>query len=454
MIFMKKRNKKQNQVTMPKLNSSTALKDVLTESMMSNAGYALNRIFKPDIIIIRLMWLSSLLLLSAFCSMSILKTITNYLQNEVVTKINSYNEIPSPFPSITICNLAPFDLSDWNNIKLVKNLTESLPFKYNFGTNTNSYRYYYMSNFFDKFNDSERLMFAYPKEAMIYLCVHDLTTRCDKTDFEWYYDFYYGNCFKFNPNEQIKSYKTGKISGIHMEIDVGDDYPLPWLSESGVHVFIHNKSHRISMYQGIDAPAGKSTNIAIKREFSNKLEKPYSDCVEDLEAYDSKYYRMMRNAKFAYQQSDCLELCFSEYVLKKCNCSEGSTLSFIPGSICKTTEQIDCLINTMRVYYDLQFENCNCPLECHSIAYTFAISLSEFPTYEYAEFYIKNIFGDFPHEDELNDYVSKTLLSLNIYYDDLKYTVIDEKIKTDWVDLAAAIGGKNFNCILYLLVNF
>ena len=427
--------------------------DALNESVMSNAGYAIHRILKKNNILIRLMWLFSLILFSYFCYYLIMKTITNFLLYGVVTNIKIINENPSPFPAISICNLAPFDR--YYAGKYIEEIEQNLKDNFTLKSNPNAYRYYYMSNLYEMVqNNSERKLLGRSLKRLVRICMYDFGFVCNESDFEWYYDFYYGNCFKFNPNEQIKSYKTGKISGIHMEIDVGDDYPLPWLSESGVHVFIHNKSHRISMYQGIDAPAGKSTNIAIKREFSNKLEKPYSDCVEDLEAYDSKYYRMMRNAKFAYQQSDCLELCFSEYVLKKCNCSEGSTLSFIPGSICKTTEQIDCLINTMRVYYDLQFENCNCPLECHSIAYTFAISLSEFPTYEYAEFYIKNIFGDFPHEDELNDYVSKTLLSLNIYYDDLKYTVIDEKIKTDWVDLAAAIGGKNFNCILYLLVNF
>jgi len=430
---------------MENMKTNVKLCDVLNESVMSNAGYALNRILKKNNFFIRFMWLLSLILFSCFCSYLIMKTITNYLEYEVVTKIKIINENPSPFPAISICNLTPFDRYDSG--KYIDNIAENLKDRFTLESNPNAYRYYYMSNVFDMVqNDSERKLLGRSLKRFFRICMYDFGFACNESDFEWYYDFYYGNCFKFNPNETIKSYKTGKISGIHMEIDVGADYPLPWLSESGVHVFIHNKSHRISMYQGIDAPAGKSTNIAIKREFSNKMEKPYSDCVKDLETYSSKYYQMLKNAKLAYLQSDCLELCFSEYVLKKCNCSEGSTLQFFPGPICKSTEQIDCLIKTMKVYYDLQFEKCDCPLECQSVSYTFAISLSEFPTYEYARFYAKKIFGNILyHEDELVGYVSKSLLSLNIYYDDLKYTVIDEKIKTELVDLVAAIGGKNFD---------
>jgi hypothetical protein len=301
-----------------------------------------------------------------------------------------------------------------------------------------------MSNLYEMVqNDSERKLLGRSLAEFVRVCMYDFGFLCNESDFEWYYDFYYGNCFKFNPNETIKSYRTGKISGIHMEIELGEEYPVHWLAETGVHLFIHNKSHRISMYQGIDASAGKNTNIAIKREFSNKLEKPYSNCIENLELYGSKYYAMLKSANFAYKQSDCLELCFSEYVLKVCNCSEGSTLKFFPGQICKTIEQIDCLINTTRIYYDLQFDKCDCPLECHSISYTFAISLSEFPSNEYSRYFVKQVFGDDSLEENLIEYFSKKLLSLNIYYDDLRYTLIDEKIKTDWVDLVAAIGGNN-----------
>jgi hypothetical protein len=35
-------------------------------------------------------------------------------------------------------------------------------------------------------------------------------------------------------------------------------------------------------------------------------------------------------------------------------------------------------------------------------------------------------------------------LALNIYFEELKYTIIDEKIKTNWKDLLSNIGGVTF----------
>jgi hypothetical protein len=413
---------------MPKVNSNKTFKDAFTESMMSNAGYALNRVIKSDILIARLMWLFGLILLSAFCSMSILKTVTNYLQNEVVTKIRFINEIHTPFPTITICNLSPFDQDNLNNLKLVNNLSESLPFKYHFGTNTNIYRYYYMSNFFDMFNESERMRFSFEKTAMIYLCTYNLISRCDETDFEWYYDFYYGNCMRLNSRETLRTYKAGKIYGIHMEINIGYIYKVPWLNEKGLHIFIHNKSERISMDQGISVSLFMTSNIALSRVFNNKIEKPFSDCTEDLEASGSKYYKILTDANYTYKQSDCMDLCFSDNLFVECNCYEGTTVGFFKGKICQTVEEIKCFEQFFKKFY--LFNKCDCPLECHSVRYKISTSYSQFGYESHAN--VHGITTDENYNDEL--------LCLNIYYDDMMSTVIDEQKKYEWVDLFSSVG--------------
>jgi len=410
-------------------------KDILDESVMSNAGYAFNRVLKPNSLVIRLIWLLSLLIFSALCSFLIAKTITNYLQYEVVTKINLVNENPSPFPTISICNLAPFDRFSSKSRKFLSKIVNNVSYEYKFGANTNSYRYYYMSNVFDLVkNDTERQLLGFSKEKMFYLCIHSFAFKCNESDFEWFYDFFFGNCYRFNPQEKLKSYKIGKIFGLHIEIDVGDNQEMPWISEKGIHLFIHNKSHRISMHEGIDAPVGKTTNIALSRVFTNKLEMPYSDCVEDLQSSDSRYYKMLTNSNFTYQQSDCLELCFSEYLFDECKCHEGSTIDFFNGKICKTMEEIKCMESFLSKFYSDYEHLCNCPLECHSVSYKLSTSFSSFPTSSYAELYSYNY-------DMAINYVKEVTLSLNIFYEDFRYTVIDEKPKIDWTDLLSSIGG-------------
>jgi hypothetical protein len=307
-----------------------------------------------------------------------------------------------------------------------------------------------MSNLFELTkNNTERKLFGKSLNKLVFVCMNDLGFNCSESDFEWFYDFYYGGCYRFNHKGTIKSYKKGKIAGIHMEIDVLNNYSIPWLSEEGVQVFIHNDSEKISFNQGIYAPAGKSTNIAIKRVFSNKLEIPYSNCVENLAMYDSKYYLILKNANFTYKQSDCLQLCFSDYAFKQCGCRDGSTINFFSNPICKTVPQIKCMVDFTKIFYEQNHKDCNCPLECQSVSYKFATSLSEFPSYKYAAFYTKKAY--FTHKDTMINRVRYSMLSLNIYYDDLSYTVIKEKKKIEWVDMLASIGGLVF---IYFIVAY
>jgi hypothetical protein len=79
--------------------------------------------------------------------------------------------------------------------------------------------------------------------------------------------------------------------------------------------------------------------------------------------------------------------------------------------------------------FDL-FNECNCPLECHSVSYKFSTSYSKFGLESHANFH-----GSTPDEN-----YEEEILSLNIYYDDLQYTVIDEQKKYEWVDLFSSIG--------------
>jgi hypothetical protein len=158
--------------------------------------------------------------------------------------------------------------------------------------------------------------------------------------------------------------------------------------------------------------------------------------------YDSKYYLILQKANFTYKQSDCFELCFSDYAFKQCGCRDGSTINFFSEPICKTVLQIKCMVDFTKIFYEQNHKDCNCPLECHAVSYKFATSLSEFPSYKYAAFYTKKAY--FTHKDTMINRVRYSMLSLNIYYDDLSYTVIKEKKKIEWVDMLASIGGLVF----------
>jgi dihydroorotate dehydrogenase len=84
-------------------------------------------------------------------------------------------------------------------------------------------------------------------------------------------------------------------------------------------------------------------------------------------------------------------------------------------------------------------------LECSHVNYEFSISSSNFPTYDYYRLY-KNDKSFIEHN--LKDYnisfesFKNRALAVNIFYPQLKYTVITELQKTSIFDLLSTIGGE------------
>ena len=85
-----------------------------------------------------------------------------------------------------------------------------------------------------------------------------------------------------------------------------------------------------------------------------------------------------------------------------------------------------------------------CPLECNSNEYQITTTFSQYPTRQYAEQnLIKNpvIASKFQNEKLIYETIKQSVLSLNIYYDDLSYTESVESPKLEIVDLVSNIGG-------------
>ena len=49
----------------------------------------------------------------------------------------------------------------------------------------------------DYLNDTEKKKLGYPFEDMLIDCKFEANT-CSASEFEWYYDYNYGNCYRFN----------------------------------------------------------------------------------------------------------------------------------------------------------------------------------------------------------------------------------------------------------------
>ncbi len=87
-------------------------------------------------------------------------------------------------------------------------------------------------------------------------------------------------------------------------------------------------------------------------------------------------------------------------------------------------------------------EACDCPYECELSSYIYKSSMAEYPTRHYAH-YLKNnpvvksrLGNNYSFED-----LKQSIAQIDIYYEELKETIVKQEIKTLFADLVASVGG-------------
>ena len=100
----------------------------------------------------------------------------------------------------------------------------------------------------------------------------------------------------------------------------------------------------------------------------------------------------------------------------------------------------------------------DCPLECEKTTYLLSTSHSDYPSPEYTKFLkthpiIPKAFNisSFDSNSIDEDLLKKSIASINVFYDDLRYTKISQIAKMSFKDLMSNIGG---TLGLYLGISF
>lgn len=94
-------------------------------------------------------------------------------------------------------------------------------------------------------------------------------------------------------------------------------------------------------------------------------------------------------------------------------------------------------------------KNCSddCPHECDSIYYDITVTSADFPTKYYCQLMIRDIpsvaasVAQYSTIDEKCEAMKTMYASINVYYNSLSYTFIDELAKTTLPDLISVVGG-------------
>lgn len=117
--------------------------------------------------------------------------------------------------------------------------------------------------------------------------------------------------------------QAGANQGLQLELAVGNPMDVnSYAFENGIHVIVHNKTDRPSYLRGIKASVGHLTAIEVSRTFSERIEQPYSDCIEDMESYADKslFVKTILETNYSYRQTDCFNVCLQSYIFKDCHC--------------------------------------------------------------------------------------------------------------------------------------
>lgn len=271
-----------------------------------------------------------------------------------------------------------------------------------------------------------------------------------------YKNFRMKYCYQFNYNNSslLQTKRGGRHFGLKIKFFIGTfnekrDHYLGPIERNGLHVSIHNKSIITSNSEGLEVSPGATTNIMINKITDTKLSVPYNDCIRDLKTYpkfDSIIYSKIKERNLIYRQKDCLEFAF----LYDNNCS------FTEDDYYLNCSKSGFNISSLTDFYEKDiYKNYThkCPYECKSYLFDIKSSLAAYPSYdEYLSLgNNSNLYSKYPNDTFSYEEIKKSVVSVNIYYEEMKYLRIKQTPKTELWDLISNIGG---SLSLFLGVSF
>jgi hypothetical protein len=333
---------------------------------------------------------------------------------------------------------------------------------------------------------------------------------CSANDFFQYFDYYYGFCYRFNQGIDLSGNPSnismvgvaGVKYGLQLELYAGYATGQElYMQTRGFRVTVFNKSavDHIALEQGIDVATGLNTNIAVIRTTLTHLAKPYGPCLPiDIDKItwtqnvhlkfmydnyiDGSYFIGLPNPyaptqatvnwnwTVIYSQFICLKLCYQKYLFEQCGCYD-ITIPMTPknmvtyiASACTNGTQIGCLNAREQIFYSNSslFGACyqNCPLECEQIEYDLKVTTSTYPTEWYGALLAQDSGFNAVVNRYFNSYgkvnityagnyteLKNAVAKINVYYDDLSFSQIDESPAMTFDVFLGLVGG---NLALFL----
>jgi hypothetical protein len=212
------------------------ISEMISELCRNSTSHSLQKIGKSKHLLIKIIWIVSSIFSISFCSYVIIKTVGEYLKYDVVTNIRVHTEIEPEYPSITFCNKNPIVKEEGRQIFLnylkemnVTNYEENLETNSNFYDLSDLYQRT-MTFLLTNTTDEQKKKMGYSLEEMTLICEFNFV-KCENSEFVWFYDKEYGNCYKFNTGINSTGHSIavrtvnsrGRGTGLNLALFIGTE---------------------------------------------------------------------------------------------------------------------------------------------------------------------------------------------------------------------------------------
>ena len=364
------------------------------------------------------------------------------------TKLHFHNHLP--FPAVTICNKNLFRKSVAESTGI--NLNELIKFLHIAAGNPFLFKTFNFQGFFNKTKDligAENSPFfshnaGHQIKQMLYSCqfagencsTYNFTQRSSS----------HGNCYTFNSGidmPTLNSVKRGFRYGLEVVLNAEQyEYFLLETDAVGFNIFIHDPDH-FPYYESTDSfsvTTGELTEVALKKTDYKLLS---LSCGE----VDLKYFK-------TYSRLSCITECLTDFIVDACGCKN----EYLPGTAKNCSLTNECLYNNTPSFSE---EQCNCPIPCDFTTYEKMLSHSRFPAshivnlfvnseflsqtgYRFPDFVISaknNTGGQYLNENFNRTFLMDNLVKLQIYYDTLVTTTMEEGLEYTTAQFIADFSG-------------
>lgn len=301
-----------------------------------------------------------------------------------MTKIEVIDEIPVPFPALTLYNLK----NPKANVQL---------------------------------------------EEIMHYCIFS-GEYCTKNDYDLIKDKNGYISYRF---KESKTFLAGKNYGLGIIIvnNVSLQENQILTIGEGFGIIAHESTQDPGFYgitnYGKEVSTGYVTNLELTRTVSSKLGEPYNKCIRDVskvDSHDSDLYKyMITMTNYSYRQKDCFDYCMGREINKFLNESNAriekwqnildsfQALNYTPDSKLYKSTFWNAYTNLTKGGIK-QVCSPLCPLECESIKYEVSISFSKIGETLQNITFFKSI------KRKLNEEEINNALMIYVYYDELRYS--------------------------------